>query len=81
MEEPYFLTLDQIGKLTDAQIIGIYGRERDDKGRPKKIGPDRRRKFATPEEAYTAFLNILAAFGKSEDEARTAWEKSRTKGL
>jgi hypothetical protein len=79
MEEPYYLTLNQIGKLTDTQIVGLYGRERDKDGKPKPVGPERPRGYTTPEEAETAFMNMVMAFGYTPDAAKAAWDKSREK--
>lgn len=71
MEEPYQLTPAQIAELTDAQIIGLYGRPRDEKtGVPKMVGVDGQRKYLTPEEKKAAALNLLAAFGMSPEKIR-----------
>lgn len=77
MLEPYLLKPSQIAELTDAQIIGLYGRERDDKGMPKPVGPERRREYLTPEDKKANFVNLLRAFGKSEAEAEAVWSKTK----
>lgn len=80
MEEPYYLRPQDIAKLTDAQIVGLYGRERDSKtGAPKPVGPDERRKFRTPEEAKEQGLNVLTMLLGSREKALAAMEKAKIK--
>jgi superfamily II DNA helicase RecQ len=41
MEEPFVMRPDEVAKLTDAQIMGLWGRPRDEKtGLPKPVGPE-----------------------------------------
>lgn len=77
MEEPYGLDPDRIAKLTDAQIVGMYGRERDAKtGRPKPVGVKANRDYRTPEESKAAFVSLVTALGGlTSDQAEAAWAK------
>lgn len=62
--------------MTDAQIMAIYARERDNSGIPKPVGPDRKqRRYKTPEELKAEFVQVMSLFGKSEGEAVAAWDK------
>ncbi len=80
MEEPYYLRPDEIAKLTDSQIVGLYGRDRDPKtGAPKPVGPEKRRHYSTPEENKERTISILKVFGKTQAEAEAIWEKARMK--
>lgn len=66
MEDPYYLSIEQIAGLTDAQIIGLYGRPRDKNGVPKKVGVHGQRNFKTPEELkkeYQGFMDMFRMFG------------------
>lgn len=77
MEEPYSLRPADIATLTDAQIIGMFGRPRDEKGVPKPVGVEERRKYVTPEEGKETFLNLMRMFGKSSAEAEAMWVKKK----
>jgi len=79
MEEPYYLRPDEIAKLTDLQIIGLYGKPRDEKGVPKTVGPDEKRKYRTPEEAKEQGLNVLTTLLGSREKAIAAMDKARVK--
>lgn len=80
MEEPFGMSPDHVAKLTDAQIVGLWGRQRDAKtGVAKPVGPQVRRKFSTPEQAKEQWVSLLQTFGKSQAEAEAAWEKGRSK--
>lgn len=94
MEEPYGLKPADIATLTDAQIVGMYGRPRDEKtGVPKPVGVEGGRKFTTPEETKETMMDLVAMFGgkakfmglmqkmgKSEAEAASMWrQKSNVK--
>lgn len=78
MEEPFGLRAAEIAELTDAQIMGLYGRERDSKtGAPLPVGVETKRKFTTPEEARANFINVTMAFGKSYEQAVEMWDRKR----
>lgn len=83
MEEPFGMRPREIAELTDAQIVGLYGRERDAKtGVPKPVGVQSRRKVVDPaaeKEQFISFLMELA--GKTFEEAEAAWDKGRLKGV
>jgi hypothetical protein len=81
MEEPFRLSVDEIAKLTDAQIVGLYGRPRDEKGVPKRTEVDGQRKYKTRNELKKEFMDGMRAFGMDDEKAEMAWEKMVTKGV
>lgn len=81
--EPYNRTEDQVARMTDAQIVSLYGRERDEKtGAVKPVGVEKKRDYMDPEAAKAEFTHIMRMFGnKSDAEIEAAWERGRTKGV
>jgi hypothetical protein len=74
-DEPYLLSIDQIGDLTDYQIWRIYGKDRDANGRAKPIpgsfGSSQRETHLVDEKAQ--FLNMGLALGIRLEELETSW--------
>src|SRR5437868_936613 len=69
--EPYYLSLEEIRKLTPYQLARVYGHERDDHGRPV-LGP--RPKPPTYEEGFRA---LWRARGLPEHLVEARWKLYR----
>lgn len=80
MEEPYYLRPDEIAKLTDLQIVGLYGKERDAKtGVPKRVGVHDARKYQSPEEAKEFGMGLLTQLMGSREKAEALMAKAKLK--
>lgn len=78
MEKPFGMRPEEIAKLTDAQIFGLYGRDRDEKtGVAKPVGVEGRRPYKSPEKVKEEYLSLMRAFGASDQAAEQAWEKAQ----
>lgn len=60
LEEPYFLTIDEVADLTVRQISFLYYRERTKEGKAKTLPYY----FKTEEDKKQEKINMFKAFGK-----------------
>lgn len=72
--EPYCLSMEQIAKLTDYQLYGIYCYPRDDHGRPLPSHPDPA-EVEGPVTFEQAFRHGLRQKGYDEAGIEREWQR------
>jgi hypothetical protein len=80
LEEPYFLTIDQVGSLTLRQLFFLYYRDRNKDGTPKVLPYYFKSKTDQELENIAMFRSMGKAMGKSDEEIEKLIENAKLTG-
>jgi len=73
--EPFLLTLEEIGELTDWQIEKVYGHPRNKKtGQVEEVPPETPRRM-TMEQRREQFISLGLALGQKREVLERTWEE------